>query len=161
MAEPRRLRWGLLSTARINRSIIEPICASKKSILSAVASRSLDKAKDYAKSWDIPRCYGDYDALLNDPEIDVIYNSLPNTLHAEWSIKQCDMESTCCAKTHDYQHNRYGFHHRSGYRNWNGDYRAFMYRHHPQTLLVKQLIDKGEIGTLQLIRIILLYHLHA
>ena len=82
-----KLRWGLLSTARINRAVIPPIRASKRSELVAVASRSQASADAYAKEWDIPRAFGSYEALLADPDIDAIYISLPNHLHAEWSIK--------------------------------------------------------------------------
>ena len=83
----KKLNWGLLSTARINRALIKPINASKRTRLLAVASRSISSAETYAREWKIPRAHGSYEALLADPEIDVIYNSLPNHLHAEWTIK--------------------------------------------------------------------------
>ena len=81
------LRWGLLSTARINKALIPPLQLSKRNTLLAVASRSQEKADAYAREQKIKRAYGSYEALLADPEIDVIYNPLPNHLHAEWSIK--------------------------------------------------------------------------
>src|SRR5690349_17615488 len=81
------LNWGLLSTARINNALIAPLRVSKRNTLAAVASRSQEKSDAYAKEKKIPRAFGSYDALLADPEIDVIYNSLPNHLHAEWTIK--------------------------------------------------------------------------
>src|SRR5512137_2706343 len=81
------LRWGLLSTAHINRALIPPLRTSKQNRLAAVASRSQARADAYAREWKIPRAYGSYEALLADPEIDVIYNPLPNHLHAEWTIK--------------------------------------------------------------------------
>jgi len=77
------LHWGLLSTARINRALIEPLRASKRNTLAAVASRSQATADAYAKENKIKKAYGSYEALLADPEIDVIYNPLPNHLHAE------------------------------------------------------------------------------
>ena len=86
MAE-RVLQWGLLSTAKINRALIKPLNASKRTRLLAVASRSVSSAEAYAREWKIPRAHGSYEALLADPEIDVIYNSLPNNLHAEWTVK--------------------------------------------------------------------------
>src|SRR4030043_842695 len=91
MSEIRCLRWGLLSTARINRAVIPPIRTSKNSQLVAVASRSKEKASEYAASWGIPRIHSNYEDLLADPEIDVIYISLPNSLHAEWPIKAMQM----------------------------------------------------------------------
>ena len=84
------LNWGLLSTARINRALIKPMRASKLTRLLAVASRSISSAEAYAREWNIPRAHGSYEALLADPKIDVIYNSLPNHLHAEWSHRAID-----------------------------------------------------------------------
>nr|MDQ3007142.1 Gfo/Idh/MocA family oxidoreductase [Chloroflexota bacterium] len=81
------LNWGLLSTARINRALITPLRASKRNQLLAVGSRSQESVDAYAREWKIPRAHGSYEALLADPEIDVIYNSLPNHLHARWTIK--------------------------------------------------------------------------
>src|SRR3990170_7930558 len=81
------LNWGLLSTAKINRALIKPLNASKRTRLLAVASRSQSAADAYAREWKIPRAHGSYEALLADPEIDVVYNSLPNHLHAEWTIR--------------------------------------------------------------------------
>ena len=85
--ENRILNWGLLSTARINRSLIPPLQYSKRNHLLGVASRTQEHADDYAKEKNIERAYGSYDAILADPDIDVIYNPLPNHLHAEWTIK--------------------------------------------------------------------------
>ena len=70
----RILNWGLLSTARINRALIPPLRASKRNEIMAVASRSLEQAETYAREWDIPRVFGSYEALLDDPDVDVIYN---------------------------------------------------------------------------------------
>ena len=81
------LNWGLLSTANINRALIPPLRASKRNQLVAVASRTKAAADQYASEWKIPQAYGSYEELLADPEIDVIYNPLPNHLHAEWTIK--------------------------------------------------------------------------
>ena len=74
------LNWGLLSTARINRALIPALRASKRSHLLAVASRSADSADAYAREWRIPRAHHSYEALLVDPEIDIVYNPLPNHL---------------------------------------------------------------------------------
>jgi len=153
MAKTRHLRWGLLSTARINRALIEPLRSSKNSTLSVVASRSLEKAAEFAKAWEIPRYHSSYEALLADPEIEVIYNCLPNSMHAEWSIKAmqsgkhvlCEKPLTTNLKEMDEVI--------SEARNTGMVItEAFMYRHHPQTLLVKQLVDHGDIGNLQIIR---------
>lgn len=81
-----QLRWGILSTARINRRVIPPIRLAARSSLIGVASRSLDKAAAYAKEWQIPQVYGRYEDLLADPGIDAVYISLPNALHADWVV---------------------------------------------------------------------------
>src|SRR5262249_17300383 len=83
-----RLRWGLLSTARINERLIPAIHASARCDLIAVASASgWEKAQGYAAGWQIPRAYGSYEELLADPHVDIVYISLPNALHATWAIR--------------------------------------------------------------------------
>ena len=81
------VKWGIVSTANINRKVIPGAHASKKVDLVAVASRDQARADAYAKQWEIPRAYGSYEALLADDEIEAVYISLPNTMHCEWSIK--------------------------------------------------------------------------
>ena len=81
------LRWGLLSTAHINRKIIPAIRATRRSKLVAVSSRSELKSSQYAAEWNIPLSFGSYEAMLASPDIDAVYISLPNHLHAEWTIK--------------------------------------------------------------------------
>ena len=151
MAHHTPLRWGLLSTANINRAVIPPIRLSKRSQLIAVASRSEDRGSQYAITWEIPRFYSSYEALLEDPEIDVIYNSLPNSLHAEWSVKAMQMgKHVLCEKplatcTQDLEKMI-----RVSAETGKIITEAFMYRHHSQTLLVKEMVTQGEIGNLHL-----------
>ena len=83
----RKLNWALLSTARINERLIPEIRKSKNSQLMAVASRDIKKSENYAKKHNIQKAYGSYEDLLEDKDIDVVYISLPNHLHAEWSLK--------------------------------------------------------------------------
>src|SRR5262245_60452403 len=85
-----RLRWGLLSTARINRAVIPAIRAAARSELTTVASRTPDAARAYANEWSIPRALGSYEALVDDPDVDVLYIPLPNHLHAEWTVRALD-----------------------------------------------------------------------
>src|SRR5690242_9901298 len=85
-----RLRWGVLGTARINRLLIPAIRAGARSELTTVASRTLDRARAYAAEWKIARAVGSYEALVADPEIDVIYIPLPNGFHVEWTVKALD-----------------------------------------------------------------------
>src|SRR2546423_8463906 len=79
------VKWGILSTADINRKVIPGAHASDKVELVAVASRDRARAEAYAREWEIPRAYGSYEELLGDPAIEAIYISLPNTMHAHWS----------------------------------------------------------------------------
>ena len=81
------LRWGLLSTARINRRLIPAMRRADRTKLVAVASRTQASADAYAAEWKIPRALGSYQALLDDPAIDAVYISLPNSLHAEWAVR--------------------------------------------------------------------------
>jgi D-xylose 1-dehydrogenase (NADP+, D-xylono-1,5-lactone-forming) len=147
------LNWGLLSTARINRALIKPINASKRTRLLAVASRSISSAEAYAREWKIPRAHGSYEALLADPEIDVIYNSLPNHLHAEWTIKALRAgKHVLCEKPFALTLAEVDAMTQAAHETGKVLEEAFMYRHHAQTLKVKEIVDSGELGKLQLIR---------
>src|SRR5258707_2618182 len=80
-------KWGIIATADINRKVIPGAHASPKVDLVAVASRDQARANEYARTWEIERAYGSYEALLADPEIEAVYISLPNTMHIDWSIR--------------------------------------------------------------------------
>ena len=149
----RILRWGLLSTARINRALIPPLRISERNQLSAVASRNLEAAKEYAREWDIPGAFGSYEAMLADPEIDVIYNSLPNAMHAEWTIKAVQAgKHVLCEKPLALSVEDVDLIAETASQAGVVVAEAFMYRHHPQTLRVKELVEDGTLGKLQLIR---------
>ena len=147
------LRWGLLCTAHINRALIPAIRNSQRSRLVSVASRTREKAINYAQAWEIPRWHDSYESLLSDPEIDVIYNSLPNALHAKWTIKAlqagkhvlCEKPIVLSVSDVDQLSN-------ISHDTSRVVSEAFMYLHHPQTRKVKELIQGGEIGTLRFIR---------
>ena len=81
------INWGILSTAQINRAVIDPIKKFSKSHLYAVASRNQEKAENYAKEKGFEKAYGSYEALLQDKAVDAVYISNPNGLHHEWIIK--------------------------------------------------------------------------
>lgn len=149
----RILRWGLLSTAHINRSVIPPLRLSPRNQLVAVASRDKARADGYAKKWEIPTTYGSYEALLADPAIDVIYNSLPNGMHAEWTIKAAQAgKHVLCEKPIGITPAEVDAMADAAKKAGVYVTEGFMYRHHPQTLKVKQLVESGAIGTLRLVR---------
>ena len=147
------LNWGLLSTARINRALIPPLQVSKRNHLLAVASRRQESADQYAHEWKIPRAHGSYEALLADSEIDVIYNPLPNHLHAEWTIKAVEAgKHVLCEKPLALSVDEVNAVQEATRKNGRVVAEAFMYRHHPQTLKVQEIVKSGSIGTLKLIR---------
>jgi len=147
------LQWGFLSTANINEALIAPLRVSERNRLAAVASRSQDRADGYAKKWNIPKTYGTYESLLADPEVDVIYNPLPNHMHAEWTIKALEAgKHVLCEKPFALTVADVDSMIAAANRTGKVLAEAFMYRHHPQTLKVKELVDGGAIGRLQLIR---------
>src|SRR5207253_1326857 len=83
-----RLRWGILGTGNIARQFADGIGRSaRRGGVTAVGSRSPDSANAFAESRQIQNVHGSYDALLADPAVDAVYNSLPNSLHHEWTIK--------------------------------------------------------------------------
>jgi predicted dehydrogenase len=149
----KKLNWGLLSTAKINRALIKPLRASSRAQLLAVASRTQSTAEAYAREWKIPRAHGGYDALLDDPEIDVIYNSLPNHLHAEWTIKALRAgKHVLCEKPFALTLAEADAMIAAAKETGKVLAEAFMYRHHAQTLKVKEIVDSGALGKLQLIK---------
>src|SRR5690349_16271076 len=83
-----KVRWGVLSTARIaTKQVIPAMQQGSYCEITAIASRSLENAQAAAAELGIPKAYGSYEELLADPEIDAIYNPLPNHLHVPWSVR--------------------------------------------------------------------------
>lgn len=147
------LNWGLLSTARINRALIPPLHVSKRNHLLAVGSRSQETADAYAKEKKIERAYGSYDALLADPDIDVIYNPLPNHLHAEWTIKAVEAgKHVLCEKPLALNVGEVDAIKDAAHKYGRVVAEAFMYLHHPQTLKVQELVRNGTLGIIKMIR---------
>ncbi len=147
-----KIRWGILSTAGINKALLDPIRQAERSELVAVASRNMDKAQAYAKEKGIPKAYGSYDDLLADPEIDVIYNPLPNTLHCEWTVNAAEAgKHVLCEKPITPTMAELDQVEAAATANKVTVFEAFMYLHHPQTLKVKELIQAGKLGKLQMI----------
>ena len=153
--------WGIISTADINRLVIPPAQESPKVDLVGVASRTQERADEYAAQWGIPRAYGSYEALLADPEIEAVYISLPNTMHAEWSIASVEAgKHVLCEKP-------FTRHPEEVTASWDAADKAgkllseaFMYRHNPQTKKLRALIDEGAIGEVRLIRSAFSYSLY-
>ena len=155
------VRWGIVSTADINRQLIPGAHASDKVELIAVASREQSKADAYAREWEIERAYGSYDALLADPDVEAVYISLPNTMHCDWSIRAVEAgKHVLCEKP-------LSRHPEDVERAFDAADRAgrllseaFMYRHNPQTMRLAELAREGAIGELRLIRSTFSYSLY-
>lgn len=148
-----KLRWGLLSTARINSAVIPPIRLSRRSELLAVASRDEIKAQTYADEWAIPRSYGSYEALLADPDVNAVYIGLPNHLHAEWAVKCAEAgKNVLCEKPFALSVAEVDRMAAAATANGVVLAEAFMYKHHPQTLRVLELLEQNAIGELLAIK---------
>jgi len=156
-----KVKWALLSTADINRKVIPGLQRSEKTELLAVGSRDAAHALEYAREWEIERAYGSYEELLDDPDVEAVYISLPNTLHVEWSIKALEAgKNVLCEKP-------LTRHPEDAERAFDAAERAgrvlseaFMYRHNPQTKKLKELVESGAVGELRLIRSTFSYGLY-
>lgn len=155
------VKWGIISTAHINRLVIPGAHASPKVDLVAVASRDQERADAYAKVWEIERAYGSYEALLEDPDIEAVYISLPNTMHVEWSIKALEAgKHVLCEKPLSRHADQVESAFDAADRMGRLLSEAFMYRHNPQTKRAKELVESGAIGELRLVRSAFSYSLY-
>ena len=146
-----QLRWGVLSTAKIGREkVIPALQRSAHNQVLAICSRDAQSARQIADELQIERAYGTYEELLADPDIDAIYNPLPNHLHVDWSIKALQAgKHVLCEKP-------LGLNTADAQRLVDAAQahphlkvmEAFMYRFHPQWQLAKQMVDEGRIGKL-------------
>lgn len=147
------VRWGLLATAHINRRLIPAIRASKRAQLVAVSSRNYDHALAYAAEWEIPRAFGSYEEQLASDEIDAVYISLPNHLHAEWTIRALEAgKHVLCEKPFATSLAEVDQMIAASQRTGRVLAEAFMYRHHPQTKLVGEYVRSGKLGEVSLVR---------
>ena len=147
------VKWGILSTADINRLVIPPARESAKVDLVAVASREQGRADEHARRWEIPRAYGSYEELLADDEIEAVYISLPNNLHCEWSIRAVEAgKHVLCEKPMTRRAREAEEAFEAAERADRILMEAFMYRFNPQTRRLRELVDEGAIGDLRVIR---------
>jgi len=147
-----KIRWGILSTARITDALIDPIKQAKRSELAAVASRNLDKARAFAQKNSIPQAYGSYEELLADATIDVVYIPLPNNLHCDWTVKAAEAgKHVLCEKPLVTTMAEMDRIEAAASVNNVTIFEAFMYLNHPQTQKVKEMIAEGKLGNIQLI----------
>ena len=151
----RKVRWGIISTANIGMvKVIPAMQRGQFSEVTAISSRDQGKAEAAARSLGIPKAYGSYEALLDDPDIDAVYNPTPNHLHVPWSIRAIaagkhvlvekpvalDAAEALTLQREAARHPRVKV------------MEAFMYRFHPQWVRAKALVDDGQIGELRTIQ---------
>ncbi len=154
-----KIRWGVLSTAAIGTvKVIPAMQQGQFSTVTAIASRDLAKAREAAATLGIPKAYGSYGELLADPEIDAIYNPLPNHLHVPWTIAAARAgKHVLCEKplslTVAEAETLLAVRAETGVH--IGE--AFMIRSHPQWLRAKQWIDEGRIGKLRSVAVVFSY----
>lgn len=144
------VKWGILGTAKIATKVSKAIHAAEGAELVAVASRSLDRAREWGTAHGVPRAYGSYEELLSDPELDAIYIPLPPSLHAEWTIKAAEAgKHVLCEKplavTAAEAREMIAACRAHGVQLMDG----VMWSHHPRTEAMRSAIDAGKLGRLR------------
>jgi D-xylose 1-dehydrogenase (NADP+, D-xylono-1,5-lactone-forming) len=146
------VRLGVLSTARITRAILAGAAETDAVDVVAVASRQRTRAEAYAREHALERAHGSYDELLADPAVDAVYNPLPNSLHVPWTVRALEAgKHVLCEKPFSRRpedvETALDLAERRGLVASEG----FMYRHHPQTKRVAELVGEGAVGRLRTI----------
>jgi len=153
MSMARKIRWGILGVAKINERVIPAFAQARYAELLAIASRSSEKAKQAAARYGIPRSYSSYEALLEDKDIDAVYIPLPNSLHASWTMRAAEAgKHVLCEKpiaSHaEEARQMVAVCRRKGLALMDG----FFWPHHPRTSRLREEIDRGVIGEVELVR---------
>ena len=157
----RKVRWGVLSTAQIGTNqVIPAMQRGAHAHVAAIASRGLDKAKAAAAALGIERAYGSYEELLADPDIEAVYNPLPNHLHMPWSVKALEAgKHVLCEKPIGLRAAEAEKLKAVAARTGRIVAEAFMVRHHPQWQMAKEIAESGRIGVARSIQTIFSYYL--
>src|SRR5579864_7421765 len=149
----KKVRWGVLSTANIATGKVIP--AMQQGLyceITGIASRDLGKARATAAQLGISKAYGSYEELLADPDIDAIYNPLPNHLHVPWTLRALAAgKHVLCEKPLSLTAPEAMSLRVACQRSGKQVIEAFMVRHHPQWLRVRELAQNGQMGTLRAI----------
>ncbi len=147
------LRLGLLSTAAINAQILRGASETDRVELVAVGSRDSAKAQAYAAEHGIERAHGSYEALLADDNVEAVYIGLPNGMHHEWTMHALEAGKHVLVEK---PYTRRAAEAEAAFAAADAAGRvlmeAFMYRHHPQTAVVRDLVTGGAIGRLQVVK---------
>lgn len=147
------VKWGIMSTARINRLFLAGVSQSSELEVVAVASRTRDSAARFAREHGIGRALAGYEALVGDPEVEVVYISLPNALHVEWAVRALEAgKHVLCEKPLGRRAEDVRRTFDVAEREGRLLMEAFMYRHHPQTRRLQELVRAGAVGRVRVIR---------
>jgi predicted dehydrogenase len=148
-----KLRWGILATGNIAQVFAEGVRLSRLGTLAAVGSRSLKTAEKFARRFNIPKAYGRYADLLKDPQVDAVYIATPHPSHAEWSVKAARAgKHILCEKPIGMNLSETQRMVEAARKNGVFLMEAFMYRCHPQTDKLLELIRRNAIGKIHLIQ---------
>lgn len=146
-------RFGILGTGNIARQFATGVAVSRRGTVSAVGSRSPEKAQAFAIQFQIAQSYGDYASVLSDPNVDGVYISLPNTMHHEWTLKALAAgKHVLCEKPLAVNSDEAQEMFAAAKKYGRVLIEAFMYRAHPQTQRAIDIIRAGELGEVKLIR---------
>lgn len=146
------LRWGILATGNIARTFAKAVPSSQSGVLQAVASRSAESAAAFAKELGVPTSYGSYDELLADPEVDAVYIATPHPMHIEWIIKCAEAgKHILCEKPLTLNSPEAARAVEAARVNGVALMEAFMYRCHPQTVQIVELVSSGALGKIKAI----------
>ena len=145
--------WGILSTARIGAAIVNGARESSEAEVVAVASRNEASAQAFAAVHGIPRAHGSYEALLADPDVQAVYIPLPNGMHVDWTVRALQAgKHVLCEKPMDRRVARVEQAFDVAEREGLVLSEAFMWRRHPQTRRLRELLVEGAIGEPRLVR---------
>ena len=148
-----KLQWGVIGTGNIARRFAKGLRESRTGELAAVGSRSFDSAQAFVRDYPAKRCHGSYEALLADPQVQAVYISTPHSAHAQWAVQAMDAgKHVLCEKPAAMNRAEAMGMIEAARRNRVFFMEAFMYRCHPQTLRLAELIRDSVIGELKLIR---------
>lgn len=150
----RTLKWGIIGCANIAvQKVIPGMLQSRTAEIVAIASRGPEKAQETAALFGIPRAYGDYGSLLEDPEVEAVYIPLPNHLHREWTIRAAQAgKHVLCEKPIALNAREAGEMKAVCEEAGVQLFEAFMYRYHPQYSMAKELLAAGAVGEVRLVR---------
>jgi len=159
----KKVRWGVISTANIGRWAVNPaIQASQNGELIAVASRDEARAREFAEQGGIPIAYGSYEALLADDDIDAVYIPLPNGLHREWTIRAAEAgKHVLCEKPLALSEAECREMAAAADANGVKLMEAFMYRFHPRSELMIDMMRGGHVGELRMIQSVFTFRLKS